>query len=108
MLITLIPKKGRQVIFLNNAGRKWSPFTIGNRFYVKPGSFAEKEGLINISLGSGRAFGSGEHETTRHCLEFIESINFSPHQKVLDYGTGTGILAIAAAKLNASFILAYL
>lgn len=91
---------------MNNAGRKWSPFTIGNKFYIKPASFAERKDLININLQDGRAFGSGEHETTRHCLEFIATLNFSPDQKVLDYGTGTGILAIAAAKLNAGFILA--
>ena len=91
---------------MNNAGRKWSPFTIGNKFHIKPGACAEKKEMINISLGEGRAFGSGEHETTRHCLEFIGSLHFYSHHKVLDYGTGTGILAIAAAKLNAGFILA--
>ncbi len=62
--------------------------------------------MINITLGSGRAFGSGEHETTSHCLELMETLSFSPRQKVLDYGTGTGILTIAAAKLNAGLILA--
>jgi len=91
---------------LNNAGRRWSPFIVGDKFYIKPLFCAEKEDLINISLQDGRAFGSGEHETTRQCLEFIATLNFSPHHKILDYGTGTGILAIAAAKLNAGFVLA--
>ncbi len=102
----MILRKGRQGIFLNDIGRKWSPFTIGNKFYIKPGSYADKKDLINISLGDGRAFGSGEHETTRHCLEFIATLSFFPHQKILDYGTGTGILSIAAAKLSAGFVLA--
>lgn len=87
-------------------GRKWTPFIIGNSFYIKPESFDEKKERINITLGSGRAFGSGEHETTRHCLELMEALSFSSRPKVLDYGTGTGILAIAAAKLNAGLILA--
>lgn len=91
---------------MNNTGRKWSPFTVGNKFYIKPRSCAEKEHLINISLEDGRAFGSGEHETTRHCLELIATLTFSSHQKILDYGTGTGILAIAAAKLSAGLVLA--
>lgn len=87
-------------------GRKWSPFIVGNKFYIKSESFNEKKDMINISLGSGRAFGSGEHETTQHCLELMETLTYSPHQQVLDFGTGTGILAIAAAKLNAGIILA--
>lgn len=92
---------------MTDIGRKWSPFVIGSRFYIKPGNGnIDKKGMINIRLGAGRAFGSGEHETTKHCLEIMESLSFSPHQKVLDYGTGTGILAIAAAKLGANFTLA--
>lgn len=92
---------------MTDIGRKWSPFTVGNKFYIKPESFKEEQkGKINIKLGAGRAFGSGEHETTRHCLELMETLSFSQCHKVLDYGTGTGILAIAAAKLNAGFVLA--
>jgi ribosomal protein L11 methyltransferase len=91
---------------LTDSGRKWSPFTVGNKFYIKPAPCDERKEMINISLGGGRAFGSGEHETTRHCLELMETNSFSPHQRVLDYGTGTGILALAAAKLGAGFVLA--
>lgn len=86
--------------------RKWSPFTVGCRFFIKPVFCDGKKELININLGAGRAFGSGEHETTRQCLELMEKLSFSPNDKVLDYGTGTGILAIAAAKLTAGFVLA--
>jgi ribosomal protein L11 methyltransferase len=50
------------------------------------------------------AFGTGSHPTTRLCLEWLERI-VSPGQSILDYGCGSGILAIAAAKLGASEVL---
>ena len=88
-------------------GRKWSPFIVGSKFYIKPDSYnIDEKNLMNITLGAGRAFGSGEHETTTHCLQIMESLSFSPRQKVLDYGTGTGILAIAASKLGANLVVA--
>jgi len=87
--------------------REWSPFEVGRKFHIKPDSFSKtKKGKINIILGRGLAFGSGEHETTRHCLEIMETLPFLPYHTVLDYGSGTGILAIAAAKLNATSIIA--
>ena len=92
---------------MTDIGREWSPFVVGTRFYIVPQSFNEEASeMINIRLMPGRAFGSGEHETTRHCLEIMETLSFSPHYKVLDYGTGTGILAIAAAKLNTRLVVA--
>lgn len=103
----MIPKKRKPGISLTDIGRKWSPFVVGERFYITPPSFnEEKHDMINIILGPGRAFGSGEHETTRHCLELMETLSFSPYYGVLDYGTGTGILAIASVKLNAGSVLA--
>jgi ribosomal protein L11 methyltransferase len=56
---------------------------------------------IPIVLGGGRAFGSGEHETTRSCLEELEAMQLEG-QTLLDLGCGTGILAIAACKLGAA------
>lgn len=60
-----------------------------------------------IILGRGRAFGSGDHETTRTCLEEMEKIPLPGGAKVLDVGCGSGILAIAAARLGASSVLAF-
>jgi ribosomal protein L11 methyltransferase len=92
---------------LISPGREWSPFTIGNRFYIKPADHTDDcPGLTTIVLGHGRAFGSGEHETTQHCLEIMTIIPFSPRQRILDFGTGTGILAIAAVRLHAEYVLA--
>ena len=97
-------KKG---FILNENKRKWNPFSVGDRFYLKPPGFAEIAGdKINITLGPGSAFGSGEHETTRDCLEMMASFKFLAHYRVLDFGTGTGILAISAAKSGADFVFA--
>ncbi len=57
-------------------------------------------GAINIVLDPGAAFGTGSHPTTRLCLLWLEA-NVHNAPKVLDYGTGSGILAIAAMKLGA-------
>ncbi len=83
---------------------------IGAKFVVFPAS----DGLaslhaperISLHLGPGRAFGSGGHETTASCLEEMEEVRLKASSKVLDLGCGTGILAIAAAKLGAREILA--
>ena len=58
---------------------------------------------INLRLDPGPAFGSGDHPTTRLCLRWLEE-NLRGGQSVLDYGCGSGILAIAAAKLGAASV----
>jgi len=82
-------------------------FEIGKRFTVlrssEPGYSGQR---IPIILGPGRAFGYGEHETTRSCLEEIELIPVFPDSRVLDLGCGTGILSIAAAKMGALSVTA--
>lgn len=60
---------------------------------------------IEIALDPGMAFGTGAHPTTQLCLEALED-RVQPTQDVLDLGTGSGILAIAAAKLGARKVLA--
>lgn len=61
---------------------------------------------LPIILAVGQAFGSGEHETTSSCLEELESIPAIRGTKVLDVGSGTGILAIAAVHLGARSVTA--
>ncbi|MEI6737122.1 MAG: 50S ribosomal protein L11 methyltransferase [Pseudomonadota bacterium] len=58
------------------------------------------QNAVNIKLDPGTAFGTGSHPTTRLCLQWLEE-NVEPTETVLDYGTGSGILAIAAIKLGA-------
>jgi ribosomal protein L11 methyltransferase len=58
---------------------------------------------INLRLDPGLAFGTGSHPTTRMCLRWL-ALNLSAGATVLDYGCGSGILAIAAAKLGAGAV----
>jgi ribosomal protein L11 methyltransferase len=82
-------------------------FEIGKRFIVLRSSEPRYSGRrIPVILGPVRAFGSGEHETTRSCLEEMEHIPVFPGSKVLDLGCGTGILSIAAAKMGALSVIA--
>ena len=77
----------------------WRPVEVG-RFVVAPpwSEVGEREGRIVIRVEPGMAFGTGTHETTRLCLAAIEK-HFRG-ASFLDVGTGTGLLAIAAAKLD--------
>ncbi len=88
--------------------RDWKAIAVGDRLWVRP-SFCEPapDGRLDIVLEPGMAFGTGSHATTRLCLEAIERImDATPVADVLDMGAGSGILAIAAAKLGARHVLA--
>ncbi|MEP6706260.1 MAG: 50S ribosomal protein L11 methyltransferase [Pyrinomonadaceae bacterium] len=77
----------------------WQPVEVGERFLIAPPwcEIKDAEGRIVIHIEPGMAFGTGTHETTRLCLAAIEK--YFKGGSFLDVGTGTGILAIAAAKL---------
>jgi len=79
--------------------KSWQPVMVGERFMIAPpwSEIAESESRIIIRIEPGMAFGTGTHETTRLCLASIEK--YFSGRSFLDIGTGTGILAIAAAKL---------
>lgn len=77
----------------------WQPVKVGRRFVIAPPWLqipAEHDRIV-IRIEPGMAFGTGTHETTRLCLTAIEK--YFAGGSFLDVGTGTGILAIAAAKL---------
>ncbi len=80
---------------------------VGRRLVIKPTwrDYDPQPDDLIIELDPGMAFGSGLHPTTRLCLEAMEDY-LQPGSSVLDVGTGSGILAIAAARLGASQVLA--
>jgi ribosomal protein L11 methyltransferase len=87
--------------------RYFQPQRIGQRLLVKP-SWAKYEvgaGDAVIEIDPGMAFGTGHHPTTAMCLRALER-RVRPSDPVLDLGTGSGILAIAAARLGARRVLA--
>lgn len=88
------------------SGRIFAPFTIGLFTIIPAGDPAPDFCGIPLLLGRQGAFGSGEHETTASCLELMPAIAALQGGHVLDLGSGTGILAIAAARLGASSVVA--
>lgn len=78
--------------------KNWQPVKTGHFIVAPPWSdISEASGQVAIRIEPGMAFGTGTHETTRLCLAAIEK--YFAGGSFLDVGTGTGILAIAAAKL---------
>ena len=79
---------------------------IGKRLVLKPTwqAYQPSPDDVIIELDPGMAFGTGHHPTTRMCLEQLERL-LVPGMRVLDLGTGSGILAIAAVKLGAGSVV---
>jgi len=79
---------------------QFDPIPIGGPLWIVPTWHTPPEAdAINLVLDPGLAFGTGSHPTTRMCLQWL--VRECPTDSVLDYGCGSGILAIAAAKLGA-------
>ena len=82
------------------------PMQFGQRLWIVPSwQAAPQPDGVNILLDPGLAFGTGTHPTTRLCLEWLDAHPPVAH-KVIDYGCGSGILAIAAALLGATQLIA--
>jgi len=94
--------------WLSEWKKGWEPLVIGERLVIAPSwklDQVEETDRVIIQIDPGMAFGTGTHETTRGCLEMLEK-HWPPASSngesgaLLDVGTGTGILAIAAVKLH--------
>ena len=86
----------------------YKPVHIGEKMVIVPmwESYDEKEGEVIVRMDPGMAFGTGTHETTRLVVSLLEKYT-KEGCRVLDVGTGSGILAICAAKLGAGECKAY-
>lgn len=84
---------------------QFDPIRVSGRLWIVPSwHVAPDPEAIVLVLDPGMAFGTGSHPTTRLCLEWLER-TVSTDISILDYGCGSGILAIAAAKLGAKEVL---
>ena len=80
------------------------PFSVGRDLWVCPSWYEPKpdQGTV-IEIDPGMAFGTGSHETTRLCLNYLSEADLA-EKSVIDFGCGSGILGIAASKLGARFV----
>ena len=84
---------------------QFDPIRVSERLWIVPSWHAAPDpAAVNLVLDPGMAFGTGSHPTTRLCLEWLER-NVHAGCSVLDYGCGSGILAIAAARLGAASVV---
>jgi len=84
---------------------QFEPIRINERLWIVPSWHAAPDPTaINLLLDPGMAFGTGSHPTTRLCLEWLCN-HVRGGESILDYGCGSGILAIAAARLGAGRVL---
>ncbi len=85
------------------------PLLVGERLWLRPSWEDPREGAIDVVVDPGQAFGTGAHPTTRLCLEFLLELEAAGEADgpLTDLGTGSGVLAIAAAKLGWGPIHAY-
>ena len=105
--LTLEHQNVQEQDWAENWKKYYKPFRAGEHLVIKPSweGYEEKPGDLVLELDPGMAFGTGTHETTFMCMEQLEKY-VTPGCKAIDVGCGSGILALGAAKLGASDVLA--
>jgi ribosomal protein L11 methyltransferase len=86
---------------------QFQPMRFGRRLWIYPWTIeppADDPDAVIVRLDPGLAFGTGTHPTTALCLEWLDSIDLAG-KTVIDYGCGSGVLAIAALKLGAAHVI---
>lgn len=86
--------------------QEFHPMRFGERLWVCPRDAIVPEGAVAVRMEPGLAFGTGTHPTTALCLEWLDAGGCPPGGRMIDYGCGSGILAIAAALLGAGAVQA--
>lgn len=110
-LLYPLPEPQIRILQVEDWAHAWKkfykPLRIGRRVVLKPSweSFPAGPDDIVIELDPGMAFGTGLHPSTRLCIAALEEV-VQPGDRVLDLGTGSGVLALVAAKLGAGSVLA--
>ncbi len=84
---------------------QFKPQCFGDKLWIYPSGFRAPDDEPYVRLDPGLAFGTGDHPTTRLCLEWLAS-NVICEQRILDFGCGSGILSLAAHKLGARHVTA--
>jgi ribosomal protein L11 methyltransferase len=80
---------------------QYRPMRFGNRLWIRPSGFeVDQPGAVIVDLDPGLAFGTGTHPTTALCLEWLDAQDLQG-RSLVDFGCGSGVLAIAALKLGA-------
>jgi ribosomal protein L11 methyltransferase len=85
------------------------PLLVADRLWLRPSWEPPREGALDVVVDPGQAFGTGAHPTTRLCLQYLCELDRAGEAsgELVDLGTGSGVLAIAAAKLGWDPIRAY-
>jgi len=85
------------------------PLLVGDRLWLRPSWEPPRESTIDLVVDPGRAFGTGAHPTTRLCLELLLELSEAGEAggDLVDLGTGSGVLAIAAVKLGWALVRGY-
>ena len=110
LAIDTLPRNRVEALTDRDWEREWlkdvMPMRFGERLWVSPGGFVvDADGAVIVRLDPGLAFGTGTHATTALCLQWLDKTEIAG-KTLLDFGCGSGILAIAGLKLGAKSVTA--